>query len=111
MGVGVGVDAGNASVEEYIKNTGAIAVKVKPYMEDLFQLSSQKKYRKASAVLRKNIVPVLNSQVDVFNYLGILYMLSGRKSKALKEWKKALQIDCSGVSSVRYLTNTGHNAK
>ena len=101
----------DASVEEYIKNTRAVAVKVKPYMEELFQLSSKKKYKKASSVFRKNIIPVLNSQADVFNYLGILYMLSGRKRKALKEWKKALLIDCSGVSAVRYLANTGHIAK
>ena len=91
------------SAEEYIEDIRLIAVTLKPHIIALFQLSSQKKYKKASIVFRKNIIPVLNSHVDAYNYLGILYMLSGRKRKAFKEWKKALQIDHSGIKAVRYL--------
>lgn len=99
----------DAAVEEYIKDVRMTAEKVMPYTEEVFLMSLKKKYKKASAVFRKKVIPVLNSQADAFSYLGILHMLSGHKRKALKEWKRALRIDCSGVLTVRYMACLGNN--
>ena len=101
----------DAAIEEYIKDVRMTAEKVMPYTEEVFMMSLKKKYKKASAVFGKKVIPALKSQADAFNYLGILHMLSGHKRKALKEWKKALQLDCSGASAVQYMTCIGHNGK
>lgn len=93
----------DSSVEEFIREIRYIAVVMKPHLVSSLHFSSQKKYRKALKVFRKKIIPVLDSQADAFNYMGILYMLSGHKQKAFREWKKALQIDSSNIKAARYL--------
>ncbi|MDO8685052.1 MAG: hypothetical protein Q7J78_00100 [Clostridiales bacterium] len=99
------------SVYDYIKDVRMTAEKVRPYITAAFDLSTQKKYKKASTVFRKNVIPFLNCQADIFNCLGILYKQAGRKRKALREWKKALIIDYSGKTAAWYIACSERNGK
>ena len=91
---------------EYLDDVRKTSGKVGPFMEEISGAISGKRYGKAARIFRRNVLPVLDGQADAHDYLGILYMLSGRKKKAAKEWKKSLAIDRSGMHAAWYMANT-----
>lgn len=83
-------------------------------------LVAEKKYKKASRVMERGFLKnsrqknnrfilknnndfKIDNNVKLLNYIGILYMLSGKRRKALRSWEKATSLDTSNPDALKYI--------
>ena len=79
-----------------------------PYFSHVASLCRQQKYRQAAGILSKEICSRFALSAALWNYLGVIHLLSGRTTAAVKCWQTVLSIDKSNVAAARYLEAVEH---
>ncbi|NLX90400.1 MAG: tetratricopeptide repeat protein [Firmicutes bacterium] len=79
-----------------------------PYFSRVLSLCRQQHYRQAAGILSKEICSRFALSAALWNYLGVIHLLSGRTNAAVKCWQTVLSIDKSNVAATRYLEAVEH---
>ncbi len=74
-----------------------------PLASEIQQLAEKKHYKIASRRWEKDILNRFDPAVELFNYGGILKILSGKKDAAIMLWKKSLELDKSNKLAANYI--------
>ncbi|MDD2402667.1 MAG: hypothetical protein PHI90_10210 [Clostridia bacterium] len=74
-----------------------------PYFSKVITFYQDKKYGQAAGSLSKEICSRFDLSTDLLNYLGVLWMLDGKKNAAFNCWTTVLSIDQSNDHARLYL--------
>ncbi len=85
-----------ADLKVALKETG-------PSFKRLYKLCADRKYRKAAAVLSKEVIPRFDSSEDLLTMFGVLRLLEGKPGLAVECWEKALTVNKRSPAALRYL--------
>ncbi|NSW91117.1 MAG: hypothetical protein HPY74_10690 [Firmicutes bacterium] len=108
---------------EYIKSVKEEKKALEDCVSSITALIGEREYKKALKVLQKKLQKSrgfirkfilknnntderdseINDNVMMLNYIGLLYMLSGKRKKALKAWGKALLLDAANPQALMYI--------
>ena len=74
-----------------------------PYFPQVAFLCEHKRYGEAAGIMSKNICSRFDAATALLNYLGVLYVLDGKISRAVKCWRSVLAMDRTNTTALRYL--------
>jgi tetratricopeptide (TPR) repeat protein len=87
----------------YNEKLSKLLDEVIPIFSKVQSLCSNKKYSKAMIIFEKDILPRLRDCAEMYNYLGVLQQLVGKKQRAIKQWENALRLDSSNEKAKQYI--------
>jgi tetratricopeptide (TPR) repeat protein len=98
---------GNAA-GDYLADLRNTLEETGPYFSQVASLCGYEKYGQAAGILSKEICSRFDLSAGLLNLLGVLRILNGKASAAVKCWTTVLSIDKSNAGAALYLAEVEH---